>query len=69
MGADPVILYHDYSISIVQADRRFTALVTRSGALIQHDGRSSERWSSHSCASFDRAVTVAKAAIDSDEIR
>jgi hypothetical protein len=69
MAADHAVSYHEYTISIIQAERRFTAFVTRPGALIQHDGRASERWASASCGSFDRALAVAKEAIDSDEIR
>jgi len=69
MSAGLSIAYHEYTISIVEAERRFTAFVTRPGALIQHDGRSSERWASASCGSFDRALIVAKKAIDSDIIR
>ena len=45
------------------------AVFTRPGALIQHDGHASERWSSASCGSFDRALVVAKKAIDGDVIR
>ena len=69
MDAGLSITYHEYTISIVQAERRFTAYVTRPGALIQHGGHASERWASASCGSFDRALVVAKKAIDSDEIR
>jgi hypothetical protein len=69
MGAGVSIVYHEYTISVVQTDQRYTAFVTRPGALIEHDGRASERWASASCGSFDRALVVAKKAIDSDEIR
>ena len=69
MGAGFTTVYHEYTISIVQADQRFTAFVTRPGAFIHHNGRASERWASASCGSFDRALVVAKKAIDSDEIR
>ena len=69
MDAGFSVAYHEYTISIVEAERRFTAFVTRAGALIQHDGHASERWASASCGSFDRALVVAKKAIDSDEIR
>jgi len=69
MGAGFSVTYHEYTISIVEADRRFTAVVTRPGALIQHDGHASERWASASCGSFDRALVVAKKAIDNDNIR
>ena len=69
MGEGLNIVYHEYTISIVQAEQRFTAIVTRPGALIHHDGRASERWASASCGSFDRALVVAKKAIDGDEIR
>jgi hypothetical protein len=66
---DKGVLYHEYSITITEADRRFTAVVTRPGALIQHDGRASEQWSSASCGSYERALLVAKNAIDGDVIR
>jgi hypothetical protein len=69
MDAGFSVTYHEYTISIVEADRRFTAVVTRPGALIQHDGHASERWASASCGSFDRALVVAKKAIDGDVIR
>jgi hypothetical protein len=69
LGEGLNIIYHEYTISIIEAERRFTAFVTRPGALIQHDGHLSERWASASCGSFDRALVVAKKAIDSDEIR
>jgi hypothetical protein len=69
MDAGFSVTYHEYTISIVEVDRRFTAVVTRPGVLIQHDGHASERWSSASCGSFDRALVVAKKAIDGDVIR
>ena len=69
MDAGFSVAYHEYTISIVETERRFTAFVTRPGALIQHDGHASERWASASCGSFDRALVVAKKAIDGDEIR
>jgi hypothetical protein len=69
MAAGLSVTYHEYTISIVEAERRFTAFVTRPGALIQHDGHTSERWASASCGSFDRALVVAKKAIDNDVIR
>jgi len=69
MDAGFSVTYHEYTISIVETERRFTAFVTRPGALIQHDGHASERWASASCGSFDRALVVAKKAIDSDQIR
>ncbi len=69
MSAGLSIVYHEYTISIVEAERRFTAFVTRPGALIEHNGHASEQWASASCGSFDRALVVAKKAIDGDEIR
>ena len=62
-------IYHEYTIIITETGRRFTAVVSRPGALIQHDGRASEQWSSASCGSYDRALWVAKNAIDGDFIR
>jgi hypothetical protein len=37
--------------------------------LIEHDGHFSEGWKAASCASLDRAIQVAKTAIDNDHIR
>lgn len=61
--------YLEYNIRIVRDGARFLAHVTRDGALIAHDGRSSEVWASASCGTRDRAVWVAKNAIDTDKIR
>jgi hypothetical protein len=69
MRADDQILYLDYAIKIIQEGQRFIAQVSRDGALITHDGRSSEVWVSASCNSRERATWVAKNAIDSDKIR
>ena len=69
MCADDEIFYLDYAIKIIQEDQRFIARVSRDGALITHDGRSSEIWVSASCNTRDRAIWVAKNAIDTDRIR
>lgn len=63
------ITYLEYTINIVLQDARFVALVSREGQLIEHDGRASEVWASASCTSRDRAIWVAKNAIDTDKIR
>jgi hypothetical protein len=56
-------------ITVMEVGGRFTAHVRREGGLIEHDGQLSEVWAGASCASFDRAVFVAKTAIDNDRIR
>ena len=63
------IAYLDYKISIVCDGARFLAYVSRKGGLIEHDGRSSEVWASASCVTRDRAIWVAKNALDTDKIR
>jgi hypothetical protein len=69
MAADTQITYLEYTITVTEADGRFTPRVTREGGLIEHDGNVSEVWAAASCASHDRAVLVAKTAIDSDRVR
>jgi hypothetical protein len=61
--------YLEYDIGIVADGARFKAQVSRNGGLIEHDGRASEVWVSASCVSRDRALWVAKNAIDTDTIR
>jgi hypothetical protein len=61
--------YHEYTITVTDDGGRFTARVTRAGALIEHDGRVSEVWAAASAGSLERAFQVAKTAIDSDRIR
>jgi hypothetical protein len=61
--------YMGYDIAITELAGRFTPRVTRAGALIAHDGRMSEAWTAASCGSFDRALTVARMAIDSKRIK
>jgi hypothetical protein len=69
MNADTQLVYHEYLITVTEEAGRFTARVTREGALIEHDGHVSEGWKAASCASLDRAVLVAKTAIDTDKVR
>ncbi len=69
MVADDQITYLEYEIGIVPEGVRFKARVTRNGGLIEHEGRASEIWVSASCVSRDRALWVAKNAIDTDKIR
>jgi hypothetical protein len=56
--------YLGYQITVAQDKARFTPMVSRDGGLISHDGRKSEVWTSESCGSYDRAVWVARKAID-----
>lgn len=67
-STDP-LAYFEYQIRIIEENKRFTAQVTREDGLIEHDGRASEVWASASCGSRDRAIWVAKNAIDTDAIR
>jgi hypothetical protein len=69
MIADDQVIYLEYEIGIVTEGVRFKARVTRSGGLIEHEGRASEIWVSASCVSRERALWVAKNAIDTDKIR
>jgi len=69
MSADTQLGYHEYLITVTEEAGRFTARVTRPGGLIEHDGNVSEGWRAASCASQDRAILVAKTAIDTDRVR
>jgi hypothetical protein len=69
MDSSHQLTYLEYNISITEEGARFTARVSREGALIEHDGRTSEIWASASCGSRDRAIWTAKNAIDMDHIR
>ncbi len=69
MAADTQTTYLEYTITVSEEAGRFTPRVSRPGALIEHDGHASEVWSAASCASHDRALNVARTAIDSDRIR
>ena len=69
MNGDTQLTYLEYDIKIVPDGSRFKACVSRDGGLIEHDGRASEIWASASCVSVDRAILVAKTAIDTDRIR
>ncbi len=69
MNADEPVPYHEYQIRISEEGARFTARVSRDGGLIEHDGRASEVWVTASCNSRERAVWVAKNAIDTDRVR
>jgi len=69
MSADTQIIYLEYVITVTEEAGRFTSRVIREGGLIEHDGHLSEGWKAASCASLDRAVHVAKTAIDNDHVR
>jgi hypothetical protein len=69
MNADNRISYLGYNIAIDQDKMRFTARVSRDGGLVSHDGRNSEIWASASCGSRDRAIGVAKHAIDTGQVQ
>jgi hypothetical protein len=68
MIANSEVSYLGYQIKVSQDKARFTARVSRDGGLVSHDGRNSEVWASESCGSYDRAVWVAKNAIDMGRI-
>jgi hypothetical protein len=61
--------YLEYTITVSSDGGRFTARVTREGGMIEHDGHVSQVWAAASCASLERAVQVAKTAIDMDRVR
>ena len=69
MAADTQTAYFEYIITITEENGRFTPRVTRPGGMIEHDGHVSEVWSAASCGSADRAMLVARNAIDNDRIR
>jgi hypothetical protein len=69
MAAETQVPYLEYTITVTEDAGRFTPRVTRPGAMIEHDGNVSAVWAAASCASLDRAVLVARTAIDSDRIR
>jgi len=69
MSAETRTVYLEYVITTTEDAGRFTSRVTREGGMIEHDGHVSEGWRTASCASLDRAVHVAKTAIDTDRIR
>lgn len=69
MSADTRTTYLEYIITITEEAGRFTSRVTREGGMIEHDGQISEGWKAASCASLDRAIHVAKTAIDNDRVR
>lgn len=69
MTAAARIVYLEYVITVTEEDDRFTPRVSREGGLIEHDGRVSEVWAPASCNSLERAILVAKTAIDTDRIR
>lgn len=69
MAVEMQSMYFDYVITVTESGGRFTPRVTRPGKLIEHDGRSSEAWAAASCASMERAIQTARAAIDNDHIR
>src|SRR5690349_19148809 len=62
--SETTLAYFEYSITVTQADGRFIARVSREGGLIEHDGQVAEAWSSASCPTSERAIQVAKTAID-----
>lgn len=69
MPIDTQVVYLEYTITITEEGGRFTARVSREGGLIEHDGRASEVWATAGCGSLNRAVLVAKTAVDGDRIR
>ncbi len=69
MAAGTQITYLEYTITVTEEGGRFTPRVTREGGLIEHDGHVSEVWAPASCVSPERAIHVAKTAIDTDKIR
>jgi hypothetical protein len=69
MDAIEPVTYLEYQIRIDQEGARYVARVCREGGLIEHDGRVSEVWASASCNSQERALWVARNAIDTDRIR
>lgn len=62
------VKFLDYEIRIVQDGSRYIAYVRCDGQLIEHDGRASEVWASASCGTRDRAIWVAKNAINTNKI-
>ena len=70
MATEPATVEHEgFTITVTQDNGRFTPRITRAGHMIAHDGRVSEAWSGASCGSLQRAVDVARNAIDNDKVR
>jgi hypothetical protein len=69
MSADDQLTYLEYQISITEEAARFTAHVRREDGPIKHDGRASAVWVTASCNSRERAIWVAKNAIDTDRVQ
>jgi hypothetical protein len=63
------VVYLGYRISVKEEKMRFTARVSRDGGMVNHNGRVSEVWASASCGSYDRAIDVAKRAIDTGQVQ
>jgi hypothetical protein len=69
MSAERQTTYLEYVITVTEAGGRFTPRVTKPGGLIEHEGHLSEVWAAASCGSLDRAIQMARSAIDNDHIR
>jgi len=69
MSANHETTYLGYRILIGEEKMRFTARVSRDGGMVSHDGHNSAVWASASCGSYDRAIQVAKNAIDTGQIQ
>ena len=63
------IPYRGYQIAISEVGGRFTPRISREGALVAHDGRSSQVWAGASCGSYDRALETARSAIRTGRVR
>jgi hypothetical protein len=61
--------HEGYDIAVSEEGGRFTPRVTRAGGMIEHDGHVSEVWAAASCFSLERAIEVARTAIDTGRIR
>lgn len=69
MAAGAEIDYRGYSISITEGGGRFTPRVRFNGRMVEHDGRISEIWTSASCGSRERALEIARTAIDTGRVK
>jgi hypothetical protein len=63
------IPYRGYQIAIREEAGRFTPRITREGAQVEHDGRSSDVWAGASCGSYNRALETACNAIRTGRVR
>lgn len=61
--------YKGFGISVTEDGNRFTPRVRHAGRMVEHDGKASQVWAAASCASGERALQIAQAAIDTGRVK